>query len=95
MEVIIIMEKEKQIKLTTGEMAQLWAQYMNDSGSVCVLTHFLEKAEDDEIRPVIEFALNLSKTHIQKLTTIFVKENYVVPNGFKVEKHVNLASPKL
>lgn len=89
------MDKEKQIKLTTGEMAQLWAQYMNDSGSICVLTHFLEKAEDEEIRPVIEFALNLSKTHIQKLTSIFVEENFIVPNGFKVDEHVNLASSKL
>lgn len=89
------MNKDKHLKLTTGEMAQLWAQYMNDSGSVCVLTHFLEKAEDEEIRPVIEFALNLSKTHIQKLTSFFVEEDYVVPNGFKVEEHVNLTSSKL
>lgn len=89
------MDKEKQIKLTTGEMAQLWSQYMNDSGSVCVLTHFLEKAEDEEIRQVIKFALNLSKTHLQKLTSFFVEEDYVVPNGFKVEEHVNLASSKL
>jgi hypothetical protein len=89
------MDNDIKIKLTTGEMAQLWAQYMNDSGSVCVLTHFLEKAEDEEIKPVIEWALNLSKSHIQKLTSIFVKEGYVVPNGFKVEEHVNLASAKL
>jgi hypothetical protein len=68
---------------------------MNDSGSKCVLTHFLEKAEDEEIRSVIEIALNLSKTHIQKLTSIFIEENFVVPNGFKVDEHVNLASSKL
>ncbi|WP_318503327.1 DUF3231 family protein [Bacillus sp. T3] len=30
----------KQIRLTAGEMAQLWSQYLNDSSSICILTFF-------------------------------------------------------
>ena len=46
-------EKGKQIRLTAGEISQLWLQYLNDSSSICVLTYFLEKAEDFEIKPII------------------------------------------
>lgn len=67
-------EKEIQIRLTAGEIGQLWLQYLNDSSSLCVLTYFLEKAEDVEIKPIIEFALELSKSHIQKITAILTKE---------------------
>ena len=67
-------EKEKQVRLTAGEIAQLWAQYLNDSSSICVLTYFLEKAEDDEIKPIIEFALQLSMSHVQKIVAILTEE---------------------
>jgi hypothetical protein len=91
----VIMEIDKKVKISSAELAQLWAQYMNDSGSICVLKFFLEKAEDPEIRPVIEFALKLSKTHIEKLTVFFKEDNYPVPYGFKVEEDVDLGAPKL
>lgn len=89
------MEIDKKVTLTSAELAQLWAQYMNDSGSVCVLTFFLEKVEDPEIKPVIEFALNLSTKHIEKLTVFFNEEDYPVPHGFKIEEDVDLTAPKL
>ncbi|WP_342430769.1 DUF3231 family protein [Neobacillus sp. FSL H8-0543] len=89
------MEKVSQIKLTSAEYAQLWAQYMNDSGSICMLSFFLEKSEDAEIKPVIEYALQLSQTHIQKLTVFFTVEKYKIPYGFKVDGDVDLSAPKL
>jgi hypothetical protein len=89
------MENGKKVKITSAELAQLWAQFMNDSGSICVLKFFLEKAEDSEIASVIEFALRLSETHIEKLTVLFEKEDYAVPYGFKVEEDVDLTAPKL
>ena len=42
------MEQGKQIRLTSGELTQLVMQYMQDSASVCMLSYFLEKAEDTE-----------------------------------------------
>ncbi|WP_017755398.1 DUF3231 family protein [Calidifontibacillus oryziterrae] len=86
---------EKQIRLTSGEIAQLWAQYMNDTASICVLTFFLEKAEDAEIKPIIEYALDISNKHIQKLTSIFSEEMFAVPHGFKIEEDVDLTAPRL
>ncbi|MDZ5472228.1 DUF3231 family protein [Bacillus sp. 31A1R] len=88
-------EMEKQIRLTAGEVGQLWAQYLNDSSSMCVLTYFLEKVEDMEIKPIIEFALELSKSHIQKITAILTEEKNVVPYGFSIKEDVNLNAPRL
>lgn len=88
-------DKEIQIRLTAGEMAQLWAQYLNDSSSICVLSFFLEKAEDEEIKPIIEYALELSKSHIKIITAIFTEEKNVVPHGFRIEEDVDLTAPRL
>ncbi len=87
--------KGSQIRLTAGEIAQLWIQYLNDSASVCVLSHFLEKAEDDEIKPLIKFALELSQAHIQKITTILTEEKNAVPYGFSIKEDVDLTAPRL
>lgn len=89
------MESGEQIRLTSAEIAQLWAQYMNDSGSICILTYFLEKAEDEEIKSVIAYALELSKKHIEKLSSIFTEEKHAIPHGFKVEEDVDLTAPRL
>ncbi|ULT54441.1 DUF3231 family protein [Neobacillus drentensis] len=90
-----MLEKEKQIRLTAGEIGQLWLQYLNDSSSICILSYFLEKAEDVEIKPLIEFALELSTSHIQKITSILTEEKNVVPNGFSIKEDVDLTAPRL
>lgn len=89
------MENGKQIRITSTEVAQLWAQYLNDSGSICILTYFLEKCEDAEIKPVIEYALELSQKHIDKLISIFTEEKQAIPHGFKIEEDVDLTAPRL
>lgn len=88
-------EKGNQIRLTAGEIAQLWIQYLNDSSSICVLSYFLEKAEDGEIKHIIKFALELSKSHIQKITAILTEEKNVVPYGFSIKEDVDLTAPRL
>ncbi|MCM3572350.1 DUF3231 family protein [Mesobacillus subterraneus] len=87
--------KGNQIRLTAGEIAQLWIQYLNDSASICVLSYFLEKAEDEEIKPLIQFSLELSQSHIQKITTILTEEKNVVPYGFSIKEDVDLTAPRL
>ncbi|WP_106497905.1 DUF3231 family protein [Lentibacillus sp. Marseille-P4043] len=89
------MSTEQNIKLTSAELSQLWTSYQNDSGSICMLKHFLQTVEDSEIRPIIEHALKLSQSHIQKLTTIFAKEDYPLPNGFSESQDLNTDSPRL
>lgn len=87
--------KGSQIRLTAGEIAQLWIQYLNDSASVCVLSYFLEKAEDDEIKPIIKFSLELSQSHIQKISDILTEEKNVVPCGFSLKEDVDVNAPRL
>ncbi|WP_096152954.1 MULTISPECIES: DUF3231 family protein [Bacillus] len=89
------MGQGKQIRLTATEIAQLWTQYVNDSASICMLTYFLEKAEDAEIKPVIAHALELSQTHVKKATAILSEEKNKLPHGFKVEEDVDLTAPRL
>lgn len=89
------MDQGRPISLTASELAPLWAQYMNDSASVCFLSYFLEKAEDEEIKPVIAFALELSKKHIARLTALFKEEKQAIPHGFMLEEDVDLQAPKL
>ncbi|MGY0694489.1 DUF3231 family protein [Virgibacillus sp. FSP13] len=89
------MSTEQNIKLTSAEISQLWTSYQNDSGSICMLKHFLQVVEDSEIRPIIEHALRLSQRHIQKLTTIFTKENYPLPKGFSESQDLNIDSSRL
>ena len=76
-------------------MGQLWTQYVNDSASICLLTYFAEKAEDSEIKPIVEHALRLSEVHIQKIISIFNEENHAIPHGFKIEEDVDLTAPRL
>ncbi|MEH7379485.1 DUF3231 family protein [Bacillus sp. JJ1533] len=87
--------KGSQIRLTASEIAQLWVQYLNDSSSICVLAYFLEKAEDEEIKPIIKFALDLSQSHIEKVTAILQEEKNVVPYGFSLKEDVDLTAPRL
>jgi hypothetical protein len=70
-------------------------QYLNDSSSICVLTYFLEKVEDQEIKPIIEYALELSKSHIKIITAILTEEKNVIPHGFSIEEDVDITAPRL
>lgn len=88
-------EQGKQIRLTSGELTHLVIQYMQDSGNVCTLSYFLEKVEDEEIKPIIEHALKLSQDHLQKISAILTEEKHAVPHGFKVEEDVDLTAPRL
>jgi hypothetical protein len=91
----VAMDNQQQARLTAGEISQLWAQYMNDSGSVCMLAYFLENAEDEEIRNIIEMALKISAGHISKLTNKFKEEKHCIPHGFKIGEDVDIQAPKL
>jgi hypothetical protein len=83
------------VELTSAEIANLWTQYMNDSASICILTHSIEKAKDQDIKEVLEFALSLAESHIKKITEFFTKENFPIPKGFSLEEDVNLNAPPL
>jgi len=83
------------IQLTSAELANLWTQYMNDSLSICILTHSIEKVKDEDIKEILEFARSLAESHIVKITGFLNQENYPIPKGFSLEEDVNLNAPPL
>lgn len=88
-------ELNNKINLTSAEIASLWSTYMSDSAAICITSHCLETVEDSEVKAEIEFALNVSKDHIDEIKKIFKMENYHIPIGFELEKDVNLKAPRL
>lgn len=88
------MEDKTNIRLTAAEISMLWTQYINDSASVCVIGHFIEKVEDMEVRPILEFAINGSLKNLNFLKKLFQKELFPIPIGFTKED-VNKDAPRL
>lgn len=84
----------ENIHLTSSEKGYLWVNYMVDSMAVCCLSYYLEKCEDDEIREVISYALDISRVHVELISKILSKENHPIPIGFTNED-VNLSAPRL
>ncbi|KRG15235.1 hypothetical protein ACA30_08775 [Virgibacillus soli] len=84
----------KKIHLTSGEIASLWTGYMNDSMSKCILSFMLKYIEDPDIKPVVQYAYDISSNHLEQLVTIFENEQYAIPNGFS-EQDVNTSAPWL
>jgi hypothetical protein len=84
-----------KIKLTSAEIATLWSAYMNDTMAHCILEYFYVHAKDKEIRPLVGYARTITKTHIEKITLIFKDEGLLLPNGFAIEKDVDLNAPRL
>lgn len=88
------MKDKTKIRLTAAEMSSLWFQYINDTLAVCVNKYFLEKVEDTEVRPIIEWTLHIAKNNLSMMEDIFTKEKFPVPIGF-TDQDVNLQAPKL
>ncbi|WP_239984596.1 DUF3231 family protein [Lentibacillus sediminis] len=89
------MKLDSADKLTASELAQLWTAYLNDTLSICEVTYFLNHIEDPEIRELLSWSLQLSKAHIEKITTIFKGEQYPIPKGFTLQEDVNVDAPRL
>lgn len=85
---------EHHPRLTSAEIANLWSQFMNDSMAWCVIRYYLEKVEDEEIRQVLEFASQLSTSHLDKIKEFLEGEKYPSPIGF-TDKDVFPNAPRL
>ncbi|KYG32938.1 DUF3231 family protein [Priestia endophytica] len=81
-------------RLTSAELGKLWATYMGNSMSTCILSYFLQHVEDSEIKKLVENAAFLSEEFQSMIKEIFIKEHIPVPHGFTKED-VNLKAPKL
>ncbi|UKS27924.1 DUF3231 family protein [Paenibacillus sp. HWE-109] len=81
-------------KLTSAEMGKLWATYMGNSMSKCILSYYFQHVEDEVIKTLLENALKLTVEFIKTTKDILKKENYPIPNFFS-EEDVNLGAPRL
>jgi hypothetical protein len=81
-------------RMSSSELANLWAQYINDSLSRCMLRYFINTVQDKDIKKVLEFALELSEGHLQKIKEFLTEENYPIPKGF-TDEDVTLEAPPL
>ncbi|MBT2706151.1 DUF3231 family protein [Bacillus sp. ISL-35] len=89
-----IFGKTKPDKLTAAEVSALWLQYMGDSMAICVYKYFNNIVENKEIKPILEFALELAGSHIKKITEFLSSANFQIPIGFS-ESDVNINAPRL
>ncbi|RXT15473.1 DUF3231 family protein [Ammoniphilus sp. CFH 90114] len=88
------MDSNHNIRLTSSEISNLWTNYMNDAIAICMLKHFQETVKDMQIKPLIEFSLEISEKHITKITEIFEKENHPIPIGY-TDQDINHKAPAL
>src|SRR5690554_2773249 len=78
-------QTQHKVALTSAEVASMWQSYMNDTSAVCTIGSFLTQIEDEEIRSVLEYAMQISQAHVQKLKSFFIEEKIPVPQGFSAE----------
>lgn len=89
-----IFRKSKTNTLTAAEVSALWLQYLGDSMAICVYKYFLNIVENNEIKPILEFAFQLAESHITKITEFLENANFQIPIGF-TENDVNVNAPRL
>jgi hypothetical protein len=80
--------------LISSEIAALWAAYMENTMTHCVLQHFSSVNEDPDTAAIIDLALSNCKFVINEVKKIFQMENHAVPFGF-TEEDVNLKAKRV
>ncbi|MGM7723915.1 DUF3231 family protein [Metabacillus sp. Hm71] len=86
--------EEHNIQLTSPEITGLWTTYIQNSATICFYKHFLQNLQDLEIKKIVEEALSLEQSNMEKIKTIFTSENFPIPKGFS-DKDVDLSAPSL
>jgi ferritin-like protein len=88
------MRDKTNIDLVSSEVAGLWTTYVSDTMAICTLKQFLNTLHDEEIRHILEKALNMSNSHIRVISEMFEQEGLPIPKGFS-EDDVDINAPKL
>jgi hypothetical protein len=81
-------------RMTSSELANLWSQYLNDSLSRCLLIYFINNVQDQDIKEVLQYALELSENHLLKIKEFLTIENHPIPKGF-TDEDVSVEAPAL
>ena len=73
------------ISLTSSEIGILWDTYMAQSMSKCMVSYFVAKCKNPDMRSALQLVLDVSNRHVNSITEIFNKENFPIPHGFTDE----------
>lgn len=88
------MASHDHIKLTASELSVFFQSYLQDTLVICVASYFLEHVEDPDIRPLVEYALELSEMHVDIDRELFKAEGIPTPVGF-TEQDVDIKAPRI
>jgi spore coat protein CotF len=88
------MPAEKNLRLTSSEIAVVWSSYQHNSFSICMLKYFLANVDDHEIKSVLQFALDISVKNLNFSKEMLKNDNKPLPIGFTNED-VSPNAPRL
>ncbi|OXT15451.1 hypothetical protein B9K06_20955 [Bacillus sp. OG2] len=89
------MELHHDPRLTSAEIAYLWNTYKDDSATICLIYHFFQRVDDQDIKACLEHTIQLAESHMERVAQLFAKENIPVPRAFPADQHVNLNAARL
>jgi hypothetical protein len=82
------------IRLSSAEIGALWASYIQESLTICLIKYFLYHNQDEEIQPLLEVARMNAESHLQQISEILLNEEIPLPDPF-TEEDVNYSAPPL
>jgi hypothetical protein len=88
------MQDKTKVSLISLEIYGLWNTYTNDTLVRCMLKYFLNRVDDEEIRPILQHAYDISNGHIQVATDKLNQEGLPIPQGF-TDDDVDINAPRL
>lgn len=88
------MVQHSNIRLSSAEIGALWTTYLNDSLTSCFLKYFIHHLKDEEIKPIVARALQISEGHMDKIKNIFIEEGFPIPVGYS-DHELDLTTPPL
>lgn len=89
------MEHEAEnIRLTAAEISFLWNSYIMNSKSKYMLRYAAEKAQDKDIKSVLQWAVQLTEKSLEATEKVYKSANHPIPYAFK-EEDVRLDADKL
>ncbi|MFD2924105.1 DUF3231 family protein [Halobacillus naozhouensis] len=88
------MTTSDHLSISASELGTLWMAYQNKTMNMRFLEYYIEKAEKQEAKRLLESYYNKESEHVKTLIKIFQDEGAALPIGF-TEKDVTPGAPRL
>lgn len=80
--------------LVSSEISGIWNSYMGENLVMHMSKYFSNRVDDNQIRDILQYNLNLSNQRIKVLTYLFNQESLPLPEGL-TDSEVNINAPRL